>query len=107
MTNQQKLPTTTSPTKDEFDQLAELWQRETRGQDVHEMVRHPAYRKIVQMDEVAIGWILESLQKEIHHWFPALHEITGATPVPPESRGRIPEMTKAWLDWGREQGHIS
>ena len=39
------------------------------------------------------------------HWFVALYELTGATPVPPESRGRIREMTAAWQEWGRRQGY--
>ena len=84
-----KLPATTAPTREEFDQLVEQWPRVSRGQDVGEMVRHPAYDKIFALDEVAIPWILESLEAAGGHWFMSLHQITGAAPAPPESRGRV------------------
>lgn len=101
-----KPPTTNSPTKAEFDQLAEQWQRETRGHDVAAMSKHPAHQEIIAMGQIAIPWILESLAANGHDWFIALSQITGATPVPPESRGQVPVMTKSWLDWDREQGYI-
>ena len=58
------------------------------------------------MGEIAVPWILESLKTTGGHWFMALHRITGATPAPPESRGRVKGMTKACLDWGCEHGYI-
>ncbi len=32
--------------------------------------------------------------------------ITGADPVPKESRGKLKEMTAAWVKWGIEKGYI-
>ena len=58
------------------------------------------------MGEAAIPLILERMQTQGGHWFHALHEITGARPVPPESRGRIKEMTQAWLEWGELNGYV-
>ena len=57
------------------------------------------------MGEPATPWILQRLADKPDHWFVALHQITGASPVPKESRGRLKEMTAAWLDWGQRQGY--
>ena len=102
-----ELLSTETPTRERFEQLADQWQLETRGQDVGVMSRHPAHQEIVAMGEIAVPWILESLKTTGGHWFMALHQITGAAPVPPKSCGRVKEMTKAWLDWGRQQGYFS
>ena len=40
---------------------------------------------------------------EPDHWFPALKSISGEDPVPPEDRGKVRRMTKAWLAWGEKQ----
>ena len=96
----------TEPTLQAFEQLAEEWERNRpRGGDVAEITAHPAYRNIIDMGEAAVPWILNRLELKPDHWFVALHAITNATPVPPESRGRIKEMTAAWLKWGRQQGY--
>ena len=57
------------------------------------------------MGEPAVPWLLQRLAERPDHWFVALNAITGARPVPSESRGRIKEMTQAWLNWGRQQGY--
>ena len=96
----------TEPTREAFEQLAEEWERKRpRGGDIAEITAHPAYRNIIDMGEAAVPWILNRLELKPDHWFVALHAITNATPVPPESRGRIKEMTAAWLKWGRQQGY--
>ncbi|MYC33978.1 MAG: hypothetical protein F4X64_12490 [Chloroflexi bacterium] len=68
--------------------------------------KHPAHREIVGMGEAAVPLILERMQAQGGHWFHALQAITGARPVPPESRGRIKEMTQAWLEWGELNGYV-
>ena len=89
-----------------FERLADEWERDRpRGIDIEQMTKHPAYQRIIAMGEPAVPWLLQRLAEKPDHWFVALNAITGARPVPPESRGRIKEMTQAWLDWGRQQGY--
>ena len=96
----------TAPSQAAFERLADEWERERpRGVDVAEMTAHPAYQSIIAMGEAAVSWILERLAAKPDHWFVALNAITGAAPVPPESRGRVKEMAAAWLEWGRQQGY--
>ena len=90
----------------QFADLAAQWQRDRpRGGDLAAMTAHPAYQSIIAMGEPAVPWILESLAAQPDHWFVALNAITGANPVPAASRGRLPEMAAAWLEWGRQQGY--
>ena len=89
-----------------FEQLADEWVRERPGGlDLHFTTEHPAYQQIIAMGPAAVPWLLQRLSERPDHWFTALHRITGASPVPPESRGRFREMTAAWLEWGRQQGY--
>ena len=89
-----------------FDRLADEWEAgRPRGADVAQMAAHPAYQAIIAMGEPAVPWILDRMAAKPDHWFIALHAITGASPVAPENRGRLKEMTAAWLKWGQEQGY--
>ena len=92
--------------RETFERLADEWERDRpRGADVAQMTQHPAYQRIIAMGEPAVPWLLQRLAEKPNHWFVALNAITGAKPVPPESRGRIKEMAQAWLDWGRQNGY--
>ena len=92
--------------RETFDRLADDWEHtRPRGADIEQMTNHPAYQRIIAMGEPAVPWLLQRLVEKPDHWFVALNAITGARPVPPESRGRIKEMTQAWLTWGRQQGY--
>ena len=91
----------------EFNRLASEWKSgRRRGVDVAQMVEHPAYQRIVGMGEKAIPLILEELERELDHWFPALREIAGVSPIPEESKGNLVKMREAWLKWGRSEGYI-
>ncbi len=63
---------------------------------------HPAYQKIIGMGKDAVPFILAELRNAPDDWFWALHAITGANPIPEESRGRLYAMTAAWIQWGQE-----
>jgi hypothetical protein len=69
------------------------------------MAKHPAYQEIISMGERAIPLLLAELRREPDHWFVALHTITGANPVPPESEGKVSEMANAWVRWGEKGGY--
>jgi len=66
----------------------------------------PEYQQIIGMGRDAVPLILEELQKEPDHWFWALAATTGEDPVPPEHKGKLSEMTKAWLEWGERHGYV-
>ncbi|MCY4578411.1 MAG: site-specific DNA-methyltransferase [Chloroflexi bacterium] len=92
---------------DEFNRLVTEWKvGRSRGADVTQMVDHPAYQQIVGMGEQAIPLILEELEREVDHWFPALRELTGTSPVPEESKGNLSKMRDAWLNWGKDEAYI-
>lgn len=90
--------------KHKFLGLAMLWNLETGHSSAIE-VEHWAYQEIISLGEAVVPFLLEGLEKGTGHWFHALGMITGAAPVPPESKGRVPEMTKFWLEWGKINGY--
>lgn len=90
-----------------FSNLKEEWGAETAAlSSVTDISMHPAYQQIIGMGPIVIALILSEMVRKPGHWFWALKSITGEDPVSPEQRGRINEMTEAWLSWGREQRYI-
>ncbi len=90
----------------EFNQLVSNWKTSRRASSFSTaMSAHPAYLRIIGMGEKALPLILRELEKELDHWFVALKAISGADPVPQQSRGNLREMANAWIQWGREQGY--
>lgn len=89
-----------------FLDLVATWKRE-RGphSSSARLAEHPAYQQIIGMGLEVIPLLLRELEREPDHWFRALHLLTGANPVPAESRGKVREMAEAWLRWGREHGY--
>jgi hypothetical protein len=88
-----------------FLKLTDRWKYETAHlSNVETIVEHPAYREIVAMGSEVLPWILGDLRCEPAHWFPALVELTGENPVPPESSGNIYEMADSWVKWGEDKG---
>ncbi len=91
-----------------FVTLKTKWESETSAlSSITEIVMHPAYQQIIGMGPVAIPLILSELKEKPGHWFWALKSITGEDPVLPDQRGRIKEMTEAWLRWGRNHGYVA
>ncbi len=96
----------TSPMALAFDKLVREW-KATRGHtsSAARMANNPAYQRIIALGMAAVPLILAELRQRPDHWFVALHTITGANPVPPESR-TVQEMANAWLAWGLAEGYI-
>ena len=89
-----------------FDELLRQWERDRpRGVDVQGMITAPIYRNIIDLGPSVIPLLLAELERKPDHWFWALQYLTRANPVPPESQGKLAEMTKAWLEWGSRQGY--
>lgn len=89
-------------TAGKFRRLTEQWKR-GRGMSssLSTVTRHPAYQEIALMGEAVLPYIMAELEREPDFWFPALRKITGENPVPARSAGKLDEMAKAWLEWGR------
>ena len=93
--------------REEFANLAAQWTQDVEGiSSTVEMVKHPAYQRIVSMGEAVIPLLLEDLSQNPIYWLPALGQITQQNPVPPEQRGKIKQMSQAWLNWGKQEGYI-
>lgn len=90
-----------------FAHLAAQWLKDTEADStIARMIRHPAYREIIGLGKGVVPLILAELRRRPDFWFAALRELTGIDPVPRESAGKIKEMTRAWLKWGKENGHL-
>lgn len=93
--------------EERFRNLVEIWQAgRPPNLRIAEKVTHPAYQAIIGLGPAAIPLILREVEHNLDHWFWALRAITGADPVPIESRGNLKEMAQAWLVWGRTYGFI-
>src|ERR1700674_1301051 len=89
-----------------FLDLVATWKRERGPYSASaRLAEHPAYQQIIHMGPEVVPLLLRELEREPDHWFRALHTLTGANPVPAESRGKVQEMAAAWLRWGRERGY--
>ena len=91
-----------------FARLADDWRRDTRFLSATSAIAtHPAYQRIVGLGPQGIPLVLDEMQRRPGQWFWALASLTGENPVPPDDRGRVPAMTDAWLQWGRDNGWIA
>ncbi len=98
----------TKKIRDQFEELYQEWKSETALlSSATAIVSHKAYLQIIKMGEVVIPFILLKLQKDPHHLFYALYEITGENPIPFIHAGNLEKMTNDWLQWGQEKGYIN
>jgi hypothetical protein len=98
---------TDKSTSRRFDQLVRTWLAERDlTASISDIVLHPAYQQIIGMGPEAVPLLLRELERKPDHWFWALKAITRKDPVPPDSRGKLREMTSAWIRWGRENGYV-
>lgn len=90
----------------EFRRLADRWRQETaQVSDVHEIVLHPSYLRIIGLGPDAIPLVLNELRQRPGFWFTALEALTGIDPVPPETIG-TKAIREAWLAWGARNGYL-
>lgn len=73
---------------------------------IDDMILHRAYQEIIGMGPAAIPMLLDEIEREPNHWFPALYATSGGqNPVTDEDTGDIDKMTEAWLDWAKENSY--
>lgn len=93
--------------KIKFMKLKFQWEAETAMMSsITEIAMHPSYQQIIGMGPVVVPLILSEIEKKSGHWFWALKSITGEDPVLLNQRGRVKEMTQAWLRWGKEHNYL-
>jgi len=89
-----------------FEQLYETWKKGTLlSSDGDEIIRHPAYRKMIALGKSAVPFMLKKLRDEPHFLFDALTAITGEDPVLPSHAGQLKKMAGDWLKWGEKNGY--
>lgn len=94
--------------RERFVRHAAQWKAESvHMSNVAQMALLKSYQSIIGMGDSAVPLLLEELQREPDNWFWALEAITLENPVPPEANGRIDEMARAWVEWGRAKGYIA
>lgn len=90
-----------------FRALAEQWYLDTLlTSSYYEKILHPAYQKILTLNQDAIPLILRELESMPNDWFWALRILTDADPVTPDQAGEMQAMADSWLAWGRDKGYI-
>jgi hypothetical protein len=90
-----------------FRRLVNKLRRETdHFSSMSRTINHPAYQNIINLGSPVIPLLLAELQRRPGHWFAALQTLTQVNPVPPASAGKIEEMARAWIEWGKTQGYI-
>jgi hypothetical protein len=90
-----------------FQDLANQWVAMTRYRsNTHARRDEAVYQELVKLGQPVVPLILAELaQKPSVCWFTLLAAITGENPVPPTMAGRVHEMARAWVDWGRQRGY--
>lgn len=90
-----------------FRAHAERWYLDTLlTSSYYEKILHPAYQKILTLDQDAVPLILRELQTMPNDWFWALRIITEADPVTPDQAGDMQAMTDAWIQWGFDNEYL-
>jgi hypothetical protein len=99
-------PTVDHVIEEKFIKLRDQWKSEmVHVSSTTRLVLHPAYQAIIGMGPVVVPLLLRELEQRVDFWFWALHAITQEDPVSTEMRGDMREMAKAWISWGKNQGH--
>ena len=87
----------------------ESWKSERRASpssNIEELFASVHYVRIIEAGASALPILLAEMEASPDHWDRALEEITGENPAPPESAGRLREIARAWVAWGRARSLI-
>jgi len=92
--------------EEKFIRLADTWEDETKlMSSMNDIVTNQTHLQIVAMGPDVVPLILQRICHHPGWWFEALRFLTGQDPVPENARGKLLEMTAAWLKWGEENGY--
>ena len=94
--------------RERFERLAKDWREQSRHlSNTAQIAMLKPYQRIIGLGMPVVPLILGELQREPDQWFWALEAITEEDPVPPTARGKVSSMAQAWIDWGKEHGHVA
>jgi len=86
----------------EFKRLVSRWRAETYFlPSVREKVENPAFRRIVEMREKVIPWIISEIRRTPDFLVMALGFLVPDNPIPDSTRGKINEIVDFWLTWAQ------
>ena len=84
----------------EFTSLKDKWINETLiVSDPTELYSNENYQKIISLGDDIIPLLIKDMYNFKGDWSYALKKITGDNPVKKESKGKIDEIKKDWIDW--------
>jgi hypothetical protein len=84
---------------DEWDQAVAHYSSTTKRNS------HSAHKAIIALGPEVVPLLLRDMKDNYTHWFFALHEITGAHPIPASAAGNVPLMVDYWMRWAKENGY--
>lgn len=90
----------------EIEAVADRWVLETHYHSSPAAIReHPCFLDLRGREDLGVRLALRRLREgpAYIHWFLLLGEITGASP---EHAGRVEEMRRDWLSWGKTNGFL-
>lgn len=94
----------------EFYDHLKKWNKDTKfTSSATKMVNDPSYQAIIAMGEKVVPIILRHMEQYLSHGghlSTALFQITGENPVPKKIAGQMQNMSRAWVSWGRKNGHL-
>lgn len=91
--------------RERFAALAAQWREETGLEpSVSRRAMSWPYQQIIGLGVEALPLILEELERETDDWFWALAAISGEDPA--EGAQTLDAAAEAWLEWGRNEGHL-
>ena len=102
-------PSSTEKVSHIFQHLAKEWRRDTGHLSLlSQRVRHPAYKRILQMGRSAIPLILADMQDTPDLWLHALTTLADVSdnPVPVNFDGTVEDAAALWLAWGQANNLI-
>jgi hypothetical protein len=83
----------------EFTRLAKQVEEETIFcSNPHTWLDHPSYKKVSEMGQIAIPWLIERLEIS-WIWVHALEDITKIDPIPKEHYGCMEKVVEDWKEW--------
>jgi hypothetical protein len=94
----------------DFDDLVQEWRDDTLfSSSPVEITTHDAYLRILSKGPAVLPQIFrEMVEHPGELWFVALQALTaGADPAEHVPDGDVAGMTRAWLDWARDEAYIA
>lgn len=100
-------PTATQDVVGTFLRLREQWRAETLLiASPQTRILNPHYQRIIGLGPQVVPMLLAEMGRDPDCWHWALTAITGVNPIPPESKGDLAAVARAWIEWGHENGHL-